>query len=131
MYPPLAIRELVANATIHQDFNVTDTFPMIKVFKSRIEISNPGKPIIPTLRFIDHNPESRNEMPARLMRRVNICEERGSSIDKVKAQCKLFQLPAPEFIETENYTKVILYAPKHYAKWIRMIKLEPVTNILF
>lgn len=112
MYPPLAIRELVANAIIHQDFNVTGTSPMIEVFENRIEISNPGKPIIPTLRFIDHNPESRNEMLARFMRRINICEERGSGIDKVVSQCELFQLPAPEFIEGENYTKVILYAPK-------------------
>jgi ATP-dependent DNA helicase RecG len=112
MYPPLAIRELVVNAVIHQDFSITGTSPMIEIFDNRIEISNPGKPIIPTLRFIDHNPESRNEMLARFMRRMNICEERGSGIDKVVAQCELFQLPAPEFIEGDNYTKVILYAPK-------------------
>lgn len=112
MYPSLAIRELVVNAIIHQDFSIHGTSPMIEVYDNRIEISNPGKPIIPTLRFIDHNPESRNEMLAKFMRRINICEERGSGIDKVISQCELFQLPAPEFIEGENYTKVILYAPR-------------------
>ncbi|MBX9784782.1 MAG: putative DNA binding domain-containing protein [Chitinophagaceae bacterium] len=112
MFPPLAVRELVVNAIIHQDFSIQGASPMIEVYDNRIEISNPGKPIIPTLRFIDHNPESRNEMLAKFMRRMNICEERGSAIDKVVAQCELFQLPAPDFIEGDNYTKVILYATK-------------------
>ena len=61
MYPDLAIRELVANALIHQDFQLRGTGPMVEIFKNRIEITNPGKPLINTLRFIDHNPTSRNE----------------------------------------------------------------------
>jgi predicted HTH transcriptional regulator len=40
MYPEIAIRELVANALIHQDLNEKG-FPMIEVFLDRIEISNP------------------------------------------------------------------------------------------
>jgi predicted HTH transcriptional regulator len=112
MYPKLAIRELVANMIIHQDFGERGTGPMIEIFSDRIEISNPGKPLINTLRFVDHNPQSRNEKLAHFMRRLNICEERGSGIDKVLFECEFFQLPAPKFIEGENYTRVILYAPK-------------------
>lgn len=112
LYPAIAIRELVANCIIHQDFEIKGTSPMIEIFDNRIEITNPGKPLIPTLRFIDHSPESRNEMLAKLMRRLNICEERGSGIDKVIASCELFQLPAPDFIEGDNFTRVIIFAPK-------------------
>tara|TARA_R110000868_G_scaffold130408_1_gene340046 strand:+ start:196 stop:1641 length:1446 start_codon:yes stop_codon:yes gene_type:complete len=112
MFPKLAIRELVANAIIHQDFNETGTGPMIEIFSDRIEITNPGTPLIDTLRFVDHNPQSRNEKLAQFMRRLNICEERGSGIDKVLFQCELFQLPAPKFIEGNNYTRVILYSHK-------------------
>ena len=112
LYPLLAIRELVANAIIHQDFSITGTGPMIEIFKDRIEITNPGKPLISTLRFIDHNPQSRNEKLAHYMRRIGICEERGSGIDKVILQCELFQMPAPEFIEGENFTRVILFSPR-------------------
>ena len=36
MYPEIAIRELVANAIIHQDFNEKGTSPMIEIFKDRI-----------------------------------------------------------------------------------------------
>jgi ATP-dependent DNA helicase RecG len=110
MYPP--IRELVANAIIHQDFNVSGTSSMVEIFDNRIEITNPGKPIIDPLRFVDHSPQSRNETLARFMRRLNICEERGSGIDKVIFECEFNQLPAPSFIVGENYTRVILYAPK-------------------
>lgn len=112
VYPPLAIRELVANAIIHQDFSIGGSSPMVEIFDNRIEITNPGKPIISTLRFIDHSPQSRNELLARAMRRTKICEERGSGIDKVVFECELHQLPAPNFISGDNYTRVILYGPK-------------------
>ncbi|WP_323757544.1 ATP-binding protein [Roseivirga sp.] len=112
MYPKLAIRELVANVIIHQDFRERGTGPMVELFSDRIEISNPGKPLINTLRFVDHNPQSRNERLAHFMRRLNICEERGSGIDKVLFECEYFQLPAPKIIEGENYTRIILYSYK-------------------
>ena len=83
VYPPIAIRELVANALIHQDFSVRGAGPMVEVFSGRIEISNPGLPLIDTLRFIDETPRSRNEFLTKFARRLNICEERGTGIDKV------------------------------------------------
>lgn len=112
MYPILAIRELVANAIIHQDFSMKGVSPMIEIFDNRIEITNPGKPLIDPLRFVDHSPQSRNEVLARFMRRLNICEERGSGIDKVVFECEYYQLPAPEFIVGDSYTRVILYGHK-------------------
>lgn len=111
MYPPLAIREFVANALIHQDFLLGGSAPMIEVFKERIEITNPGKPLIDTLRFIDHAPLSRNELLASTMRRMRFCEERGSGIDRALAQCELHQLPAPSFLKDELFTKVTMFSP--------------------
>ena len=112
MYPELAIRELVPNALIHQDFSITGTGPMVEIFDDRLEISNPGQPLIDTLRFIDHSPRSRNEELASSMRRLHICEERGSGIDKVISQIEFYQLPAPDFRTDETHTRVILFAPK-------------------
>jgi predicted HTH transcriptional regulator len=119
LYPTLVIRELVANALIHQNFHEIGTGPMIEIFPDRIEITNPGRPLVKTLRFIDSPPQTRNEMLASFMRRINICEERGSGIDKVIAQIEQYQLPAPEFIETENHTKAILFAPRPFGKMER------------
>jgi ATP-dependent DNA helicase RecG len=112
MYPELVIRELVANALIHQDFSLTGTGPMVEIFADRIEISNPGVPLIDTLRFIDEPPRSRNESLAATMRRLRICEERGSGIDKVIASVESYQLPPPDFQVTPTHTRVVLYAPR-------------------
>ena len=115
VYPLIAIRELVANALIHQDFTITGSGPMIEIFQDRMEITNPGVPLIETERFLDSPPRSRNDLVASFMRRVKICEERGSGIDKVVAQAELFQLPAPDFRVTEGHTRAILFAPQPFA----------------
>jgi predicted HTH transcriptional regulator len=112
MYPELAIRELVANALIHQDFFITGTSPMIELFDARIEITNPGIPLVATDRFLDTPPKSRNETLASLMRRLRICEERGSGIDKVVFETELFQLPPPIFETTDDHTRTVLFAHK-------------------
>jgi ATP-dependent DNA helicase RecG len=71
------------------------------------------------LSFIDEPPRSRNEALASVMRRINICEERGSGVDKVISQVEFYQLPAPDFQVTSNHTKAILYAPKSFAEMDR------------
>lgn len=114
VYPRLALREVIANAIIHQDFTISGAGPMVEIFDNRIEVTNPGKPLINIDRFIDHSPQSRNEMLAGIMRRMGMCEERGSGVDKVVAQCELFQLPAPEFYAEDKFTRVIIYAPREF-----------------
>ena len=112
MFPELAVRELVANAIIHQDFFVTGAGPTVEVFDDRIEITNPGVPLIDTLRFLDTPPKSRNETLASLMRRLGICEERGSGIDKVVFEVEMSQLPAPLFEAPEGFTRTVLFSRK-------------------
>ena len=112
MFPVLAVRELVANALIHQDFFVTGAGPMVEIFSDRIEITNPGEPLVDTARFVDTPPRSRNEGLASLMRRFGICEERGSGIDKVVLQVELLQLPAPIFESPPGFTRTVLFAHK-------------------
>jgi len=109
MYPQIAIRELVANAIIHQDLTETGSSPLIEIYEDRIEISNPGLPLISSERFIDEY-QSRNEELAALMRRMGICEEKGSGIDKVINSIEMFQLPALDIQLQEKHTKVVLYA---------------------
>lgn len=116
MYPELAVRELVVNALIHQDFFLTGTGPMVEIFNDRMEITNPGKPLVATERFLDSPPKSRNDSLASLMRRMGICEERGSGIDKVVFQTELYQLPAPLFEVTGENTRVVLFSPCLIAK---------------
>lgn len=83
MYPEIAIRELIANALIHQDFFETGSGPMVEIFDDRVEITNPGEPLVSIDRFIDTPPKSRNEVLASLMRRFRICEERGAQVSRI------------------------------------------------
>jgi predicted HTH transcriptional regulator len=64
MYPELAVRELLANALVHQDLSATGQGPMVEILANRIEFTNPGKPLIDPLRFLDAPPRSRNELLA-------------------------------------------------------------------
>ncbi len=110
MFPELAIRELVANAIIHQDFHISGTAPLVEIFSKRIEITNPGIALVNVDRFLDSPPRSRNEVLASFMRRIGICEERGSGVDKIVIQTEIFQLPAPIFETTDEHTRAILFA---------------------
>ena len=116
-YPPNAIREFVANALVHQDFLVTGSTPLVEIFENRIEISNPGKALIPTDRFIDHPPKSRNEKLSDMLRRMKICEKRGSGVDRAIFAIELSQLPPPNIEDQENDgLRVTIYSQKELSK---------------
>lgn len=118
MFPEIAVRELVANALIHQDFTEVGASVMIEIYADRLEISNPGAPSIPPDRFIDGY-QSRNERLADLMRRLRICEEKGSGVDKVIQAVEAFQLPAPDFRVGVRRTSALLFAYKDFEEMDR------------
>lgn len=62
--------------------------------------------------MLDSPPRSRNEALASLMRRMGICEERGSGVDKVVFQAELYQLPAPAFEIVGDSTRSTLFTPR-------------------
>jgi predicted HTH transcriptional regulator len=113
LVPEIVIRELVANALIHQDFRMTGASMMVEIYSDRVEISNPGEPIVPVDRFIDGY-QSRNERLADLMRRFAICEEKGSGVDKVIQAIEAHQLPAPDFRSGFKRLSTILLAHRNF-----------------
>ena len=115
MFPRQAIRELVANALVHQSFEATGQSVMVEMYADRLEVSNPGLPPIKVERFIDEF-RSRNERLAELLRRMRVCEEKGSGIDKVVHLAEVFQLPAPDFRTSETRTTAVLFAHQDFAE---------------
>jgi predicted HTH transcriptional regulator len=118
LYPEVALREIIANALIHQDFAVTGSRPMIEIFADRIEISNPGK-LLPSKsieRIFGTMPESRNERLASTFRLYNLCEQRGSGLIRAGFEIEIFGLPPIRFEEDANHFRVTLFAPKSYAQ---------------
>lgn len=126
IYPEIALREVIANALIHQDFTIRGCGPMIEIFDDRIEISNPGK-LLPSKsidRLIRATPESRNEILSSAFRRFNICEERGSGLEKTVTAIELFGLPPIRFEELENSFRVTIYSPRKFAQMSRNERIE-------
>ena len=113
LVPDAVIREILANAMIHQDFSVEGTSVMVEIYDNRVEISNPGLPLLPVERFID-GCQSRNEQLAALMRRFGICEEKGSGIDRVVQFAEVLQLPAPEFRTGYQSTVMTLFGSRDF-----------------
>lgn len=115
-YPERAIREILANSLIHQNLWQKGMYVIVEIFSDRIEMTNPGTPLVDVNRFIDAPPTSRNEKIALLMRRFEICEQRGSGIDRAIKAIEDAYLPAPEFIRGNNYTKVFIYPKKSFSQ---------------
>jgi len=113
LIPEIVIRELVANALIHQDFSISGASVMVEIYGNRVEVSNPGEPVVPVERFIDGY-QSRNERLAALMRRMGICEEKSSGIDRVVHEAEVLQLPAPDFRVGHRRTLVTVSGPKEF-----------------
>jgi predicted HTH transcriptional regulator len=94
---------------------ITGAGPLIEMFKDRLEITNPGQPLVKPERFLDSPPRSRNEALASLMRRMRMCEEQGTGIDKVIVSVELHQLPPPDFRAEGDAVRVVLFAPRRFA----------------
>lgn len=106
-YPLKALRELIANAIVHQDLTEQGTGITVDIYDDRIEVTNPGLPILPLDRFIDEN-QSRNERFADALRQLGICEERGHGMDVVVMQIELHQLPPYRLRLGTRHTTVVL-----------------------
>jgi ATP-dependent DNA helicase RecG len=128
--PALSIREVVANALVHQDLTTEGAGPIIEIYDNRIEVSNPGPPLGAVDRMIDAAPQSRNEQLARCMKILNLCEERGKGLDNAIAAIEELAtaegilLSAPAFRANENSFTVTLFGPKPFNTLSREDKLR-------
>jgi ATP-dependent DNA helicase RecG len=114
IFPMTAVREVIANALIHQDLTVSGAGPVVEIYEDRIEVINPGNSLIEVDRIIDER-RSRNEKLALTMRGFGICEERGGGIDKALYEIEELSLPALEFFASKNSMRVVIFGPKKFS----------------
>ncbi len=114
VYSKTAIREILANALVHQDFTISGAGPMIEIYQNRIEIINPGSSLIEVDRIIDER-KSRNEKFSTSMRDVGLCELRGGGIDKSIIEIEEMGLPTPEWYPSNNSMRVVIFGPKNFS----------------
>lgn len=112
-YSTTALREIIANALIHQDFTITGAGPVIEIYQDRVEVTNPGNSLVELYRIIDER-RSRNEKLAQAMRDMGLCEERGGGIDKAIIEIEEMFLPAPQFLPSVHSMRVVLPGPRKF-----------------
>ncbi|NCD06107.1 MAG: hypothetical protein EOL97_08310 [Spirochaetia bacterium] len=112
-YPEKAIREIVANAVIHRDYRIIETYTQINIFEDRIEVFNPGNlPPGVTVENIKDAQVSRNRIIAARLNEMDYLEEYGRGIDIVFTKMSEWGLLPPVFKNTSNSFKVVLPGKK-------------------
>ena len=98
-YPPKAIREALANAISHRDYETTSKV-QVRIFDDRMEFWNPGRLpegwTVETLRHV-HESIPRNPAIAKQFFWVKYIEEVGTGTNKIIEWCIDWGLPEPEF----------------------------------
>lgn len=118
--PPLAVKEVLINAISHQDFSIRGTRIFVEIFSDRLEISNPGTPLVPPLSFLGARTVSRNERLANEMRLLGLSGNQGRGWDKIVNSIEEAKLPAPEIQIKINSTSVIMW----FSKPLNLLTLE-------
>lgn len=119
MFPRKAIREMIGNMIIHQDLTTHGSGPMLEVFDTKVEASNPGNLLVDVNRIIDTAPHSRNDNMASFLRIIGICEERGSGFDRMEEGMSELKIPAPKVETGDDFTRTKLYYYDNLNKWTK------------
>jgi ATP-dependent DNA helicase RecG len=113
-YPPKAIREALANAICHRDYE-TSSKVQVRIFDDRMEFWNPGRLpegwTVETLRQV-HESIPRNPSIAKQFFWVKYIEEVGTGTNKIIEWCIDWGLPEPEFKFTGTSLVVTLWKPR-------------------
>lgn len=124
MFPRKAVREMLGNIIIHQDLTGHGSGPMMEIFDTRVESSNPGAMLVEINRIIDTAPHSRNENMASFLRIVRICEERGSGFDRMEEGMRDLTIPAPKVETGDDFSRTKLYWYASLSKWTKEDKIR-------
>ena len=110
-YPPIVVREAVINALVHTDYSIKGASIHVAIFDDRMEITNPG-----CLPFglnmeaaLSGISQLRNRVIGRVFRELNLIEQWGSGLGRMKAVCYQNGIPEPKFEELGNFFKITLY----------------------
>ena len=123
-YPRRTIREFLANSLVHQDFSVTGSQVMVEIFTDRVVMTNPGAPLNDVNRFIDLPPHSRNEDMAQSLLLLNICERRGSGVDRAIEALEEALMPPPKFAKGDFFTRVFIYGAQKLSAMSKQDKIR-------
>jgi len=125
-YPPKAIREALANAISHRDYETTSKV-QVRIFNDRMEFWNPGRLpegwTVETLKQV-HESIPKNPAIAKQFFWVKYIEEVGTGTNKIIEWCIDWGLPEPEFEFTGTSLVVTLWKSKLNEEYLSTLELN-------
>ena len=116
VYPPLAVREALANALCHRDYTLGGGSVAIGIYDDRLEVTSSGTlhfDLTPEKLFEPHESLPWNPLIARVFYRYGIIEEWGRGIIKMAEIAAESNLPPPE-IEDAGGCVTVRFRPRRY-----------------
>jgi len=109
--PETAFKESIINALSHRDYYDRGARITIELYADRVEITNPGG-LVSAISPKDFGTKShsRNPLIFGLFERIDMVEQIGSGISRIRDEIEKSGLPSPEFI-TEGMFTVIFKRP--------------------
>ncbi len=116
--PEVVFKEVIINALTHRDYYDKGACIMIEIFDDRLEVSNPGGLVngIPRDQFGKRS-LSRNPLVFGLFARINLVEQIGSGIARIRDTMNEAGLSPPIF-NVEGIFTVTLMRPIDFDKWL-------------
>ena len=115
LYPPLAIRETLANALCHRDYALGGGSIGLAVYDDRLEVTSTGSlhfGLTPSDLFAPHESRPWNPLIARTFYRRGIIEEWGRGTIKMAELAASAGLPHPEIEEIGDCVMVRFRRPR-------------------
>ena len=116
LYPPLALREAVANAICHRDYSIGGGSVGVGIYDDRLEISSTGSlhfGLTVDELYEDHDSMPWNPLIAEVFYRRGVIETWGRGTLKMVELTKKAGLPRPEFREIPGAV-VVCFRPSRY-----------------
>lgn len=116
-YPMICIREMLANAICHREYDNDERIIYVHIFTDRIEISSPGSwmgrtleedKIIP-LSNLEGRSVQRNIRLAQIISYIDIVEMEGSGILTSIVECSKISAPEPTVIYSDGFVTLTIY----------------------
>jgi ATP-dependent DNA helicase RecG len=102
LFPPVALREALANAVVHRDYADPSGSISIAIFDDRTEIANSGRLLMGLSvgdLYKEHGSKRRNPLIAEVFHQQGIIEQWGRGTREIVRLCESAGHPRPDFLE--------------------------------
>lgn len=111
-YPYAAVREAIANAVAHRDYDREDVEVRVSIFADRIEVQSPGRLPAPlTLGTLGEEYALRNRVIAELLFNIRYIERWNTGILRMRQLMRSHGLPEPVFQQIGQTFRVTFPGP--------------------